>query len=140
LKEEDYYIKYKELVGEDIHINSLDSKSALDGGGNKDFLQQQDRHDEVLQQREVEINNLVKTINELSSMFKDLQMLVVEQGTILDRIDYNIESTEKIIIDANDHLTQADKNLASNCARNANLTLIAVIFVLSLLILMKLTR
>jgi syntaxin 16 len=132
VNEEGYYRKYKDLVGEDQH--SIDSKAGMIGSN---FLQQGESHDDILKQREVEINNIVKSINELTAMFKDLQTLVVEQGTILDRIDYNIETAERGIIDANKELTKADKNLSSNCARNANLTLIVIIFFLALLILMK---
>lgn len=34
---------------------------------------------------------MVQTINELTNIFKQMAELVYEQGTILDRIDYNIE-------------------------------------------------
>ena len=45
-----------------------------------------------------EIKNLVNTINDLAVLFKDLSVLVVEQGTILDRIDYNIETAHKDVV------------------------------------------
>ena len=41
----------------------------------------------------MEINQLVDTMNELGDIFKQLNNLVIEQGNILDRIDYNIEQT-----------------------------------------------
>ena len=46
----------------------------------------------AIAQREREINEIAKGIIELADIFKDLQMMVIDQGTILDRIDYNIEN------------------------------------------------
>lgn len=44
-------------------------------------------------QREQEILAIAQSVSELSVMFKQLNSLIVEQGTILDRIDYNLEQT-----------------------------------------------
>lgn len=44
--------------------------------------------------KDEEIQNLVKSINDLASIFKDLSVLVIEQGTILDRIDYNVQEAK----------------------------------------------
>jgi syntaxin 16 len=54
--------------------------------------------------RNIEINNLVTSINDLAVLFKELSVLVIEQGTILDRIDYNIE-------EALDHTIKGEKQL-----------------------------
>ena len=43
--------------------------------------------------RDAEINQLDDTMNELGDIFKQLNNIVIEQGNILDRIDYNIEQT-----------------------------------------------
>ena len=41
--------------------------------------------------RDREINSIVESIEELSQIFKELAVLVIDQGTVLDRIDYNME-------------------------------------------------
>ncbi len=44
-------------------------------------------------ERQKEIIHIAQSINELATIFRELSVLVIEQGTILDRIDYNIEQT-----------------------------------------------
>ena len=46
----------------------------------------------MVDQRESEITRIAKSIEELAQIFKELAVLVIDQGTILDRIDYNMES------------------------------------------------
>jgi len=45
----------------------------------------------IAMERSKEIDELVGNLSELGEVFKELNILVVEQGTILDRIDFNIE-------------------------------------------------
>jgi syntaxin 16 len=49
------------------------------------------QNDAAIMQREREINDIAKGIIELSDIFRELQAMVIDQGTMLDRIDYNVE-------------------------------------------------
>ena len=139
INEEEYIKKYRELVGDDIKYsgsdyNNLDSNSNLNKNGQ--FLNFENSND-ILKKRDNEINNLLSSINELATIFKDFQTLVLEQGTILDRIDYNIETAFTNTRDAHCQLEKANKNMEKNCSRNTNLILIAIIFILSILLILK---
>lgn len=48
-------------------------------------------NDAAIAQREREINDIAKGIIELSDIFRELQTMIIDQGTMLDRIDYNVE-------------------------------------------------
>lgn len=48
-------------------------------------------NDATIAQRESEINDIAKGIIELADIFRELQGMVIDQGTMLDRIDYNVE-------------------------------------------------
>jgi syntaxin 16 len=43
------------------------------------------------QTREQEIQRIAKSIVDLSTVFKDMASMVIDQGTVIDRIDYNME-------------------------------------------------
>ena len=44
-----------------------------------------------LETREKELNSIAKSINDLNQLFRDISEFVVEQGTILDQIEYNVD-------------------------------------------------
>src|SRR5271163_1079382 len=69
-------------------------------------------NDAVIAQREQEVNDIAKGIIELADIFKDLQAMVIDQGTMLDRIDYNVErmtvdvkaaEKELVVVSPHDH-------------------------------------
>ncbi|OLL23899.1 t-SNARE affecting a late Golgi compartment protein 2 [Neolecta irregularis DAH-3] len=63
--------------------------------------------DAAIIQREREIDDIAKGIIELADIFKDLQSMVIDQGTLLDRIDYNVETASRHVKAANVELDQA---------------------------------
>ena len=78
-------------------------------------------------QREREITDIAQGIIELADIFKELQTMIIDQGTMLDRIDYNVE---RMAVD----VKAADKelNVASGYQRKG--TKRRIIFLLILLV------
>lgn len=74
-----------------------------------DQLQLMETTDQIASTREKEINEIAKSINGLLIIFKELQTMVIDQGTILDRIDYNIEQVNTNMEESVVQLTKATK-------------------------------
>ena len=49
----------------------------------------------VAEERDKEVRNILQSIGDLTNIMKDLSVLVINQGTILDRIDYNMDQVSK---------------------------------------------
>lgn len=89
-QEKEYYIKRKELEGDEGVIkNPLMQNDKLN---NNDQMELESM-EHIAASRDAEINNIVQSINDLAILYKELSVLVLDQGNILDRIDYNIEQS-----------------------------------------------
>lgn len=82
-------------------------------------------------EREKEIIRIAKSIHELATLFSELNVLVIEQGTVLDRIDYNIEQTKQSVSKGKAELTEAEK--ISRRALTCKCMIVLVILVVILL-------
>lgn len=77
-----------------------------------------DEMEEMAAMRSSEIAQVASSISELHQIFKDLAGLVIEQGTVLDRIDYN---TEKIYKKSDDARGQMQKAVTKKKAGDSRL-------------------
>eukprot|EP00500_Bicosoecida_sp_ms1_P003009 CAMPEP_0203815044 /NCGR_PEP_ID=MMETSP0115-20131106/7454_1 /ASSEMBLY_ACC=CAM_ASM_000227 /TAXON_ID=33651 /ORGANISM="Bicosoecid sp, Strain ms1" /LENGTH=307 /DNA_ID=CAMNT_0050723933 /DNA_START=40 /DNA_END=963 /DNA_ORIENTATION=- len=68
-----------------------EGKAAVDTGFSEDQMSAVALAESTARERDQEIINIAKSIEELASIFKELATLVIDQGTVLDRIDYNME-------------------------------------------------
>lgn len=65
--------------------------------------------DAEVARREQGINRVADTILELADIFRDLQTMVIDQGSLVDRIDYNIDTTLHHVQNADKQLVQGER-------------------------------
>ena len=136
LNQELYNNKFNHFViDEEITNKSFSTKKNEENNSN-DFLSTQENNSQ-LRRRDQDLTNLLNSVNELAQIFKDMQTLVMEQGTILDRIDYNIDIASTNVSKGKKNITKADKYMKNNCFRNVIIILIVIIFIEALLIILK---
>lgn len=119
----------------DISTNSSDINE--NNNINNDNFLMKEEPDQLIEARDIEIDKISKKMNNLQELFKDLNIIVIEQGTILDRIDYNIDFAFENVKKGKKKITQANESHKGECFRNAILFLLIVIFLESCLILFK---
>jgi len=119
------------LPAKGLEDTSLSSSDPLTGRTiSVQEMQSLESTEAMVRAREEEIVKIAKNIEELSVIFKELAFLVIEQGTMLDRIDHNmdlvVERVEKGVLE----LEIADKYSKSNRANYCIgiLVLLIVIF------------
>lgn len=107
----------------------------------------EDPEDETIQSqaliahnRTEDINKLSQTFTDLASIFQQMHQLVMEQGTIIDRIDYNLESAQNYIHKGTDTLKKNHTQMKSRCADNVIKMLVSLIIIFSVLLVLKYAR
>jgi len=96
----------------DQYFDEEPNKITLDDvsvGFSAEQMAQIKRNAQDADQREKEIIGIAKSVNDLAQLFNELNVLVVQQGTVLDRIDYNIEQTVGQLRKAGQEIKKAEK-------------------------------
>ena len=143
-KNQQQYLKYLKEMGALSNINN-ENESTIDNLINSKiddeknnflYTQEDDKHQQI-KKRDEDISVLAKSIDELSGIFKDLQNIVQEQGTILDRIDYNINISYENSQQGLKYIKKAEEHQNESCFRNVILLLYIIIFIEAILIISK---
>jgi len=90
-----------------------------------------------IQLRDRELREIAKSIGSLAELFRDLSSLVIEQGTVLDSIEYNIDNTVVHMEEAVRELDTATRYQKNTGRRKCIFLLILIIFGLILILIFK---
>jgi len=95
-------------------LDRLESGRGGEGGMSEAQLQGLVAMEEQAGDRDRQVTNIVASIEELSQVMKDLSILIVDQGTVLDRIDYNMQATGDSVKAGVLELERAEKHQKSS--------------------------
>jgi syntaxin 16 len=120
----------------------FDFNGATSGDGGGEFFTTQqlavvDDLTEAVQSRDQEIVKIAQSIEELGTIFKELAVLVIDQGTILDRIDYNMEAVVEHTKTGIQQLERAEKSQKNARPIKCIVCLMSLVCVLLLILIMK---
>ena len=120
-------------AGTSNHFAGIGDLSTEEGGSffTTQQVQVVDDLQEAIESRDQEISKIAQSIEELGTIFKELAVLVIDQGTILDRIDYNMEA---VVESTKTGVTQLEK--AEKAQKNARPMKCIVCLVITIVILM----
>jgi syntaxin 16 len=94
-------------------------------------------NDAVISQREREITDIAQGIIELADIFRELQTMIIDQGTMLDRIDYNVERMTVDVKAADKELKVAGGYQKKSVKRKVMLLLVLLVVGMFILLLIK---
>ncbi|KAF3961132.1 hypothetical protein ACB098_10G107100 [Castanea mollissima] len=126
--------------GVDLEMNLNGNKSRLEDDEFSDvgFNEQQTvKIKKGQQEREREINQVVQSVNELAQIMKDLSVLVIDQGTIVDRIDYNIQTVAVSVDEGLKQLQKAERTQKKGGMVRCATVLVIMCFIMLVLLVLK---
>lgn len=93
--------------------------------------------EDVINERDTEIAQITSSIEELSTIFKELAVLVIDQGTVLDRIDYNMEQVMEQTEKGLDQLEKAERTQKSSRGMKCIGILLTFITLMTIILILK---
>eukprot|EP00007_Cunea_sp_BSH-02190019_P006148 CAMPEP_0174229926 /NCGR_PEP_ID=MMETSP0417-20130205/797_1 /TAXON_ID=242541 /ORGANISM="Mayorella sp, Strain BSH-02190019" /LENGTH=295 /DNA_ID=CAMNT_0015307535 /DNA_START=322 /DNA_END=1206 /DNA_ORIENTATION=+ len=102
-------LRGQEKVFDDDTLLDIDiaSEPTLRLGFSEGELASLETHEQLVHERSMEIRKIAESMAELASIMDDLNMLVVDQGSLLDRIDYNLENVETSVAEGLGQIQQS---------------------------------
>ncbi|KAJ2612765.1 Integral membrane protein SED5 [Coemansia sp. RSA 1365] len=91
----------------------------------------------AIAQREGELADIHESIVDLAAVFGQMQDMIIDQGTLLDRIDYNVETAVVNVSKAADELETADRHHKGAVANKCIIALGVVVILLVVILLIK---
>lgn len=88
-------------------------------------------------ERDREVVKIVGSIHDLGMVMKDLSVLVIEQGTVLDRIDCQLQETSSVVEQGVSQLRRAEKAQRRGILASCVLILCAMIAFLFVILIIK---
>ena len=137
INEEMQLQKYHEFNGVEDSFFNINNFDSIETTQTQKFNSIDAKKIDINKDRNKEIDQIVKTVNELKEIFQEVADMIIFQGTILDRIDYNIYESRHNIRRGNREMEETHERLKSGCLRRINQILIICIFIMSILIIFK---
>ena len=100
------------------HASVYDADGGSDPGFSEQQMRRVDRVEAHSYERDREVANILRSVNDLAGVMKDLSVLIIDQGTVLDRIDYNCETVAVTLEEGRKQLAKAE-----NYQKNSRLIL-----------------
>ncbi|KAH0794832.1 syntaxin 16/TLG2-like protein [Histomonas meleagridis] len=95
------------------------------------------QHQVDLSQRNTELATILNQLGDLRDIYNDLSTLIIEQGTILDRIDNYVENAQAEVQQAVEQVNKAEVHQSSKCFYYYLLLMIILIIILGSVIIVK---
>lgn len=129
--------------GDDLEMNLNRSQSGMEDEDLDDMVFNEHQMARVKKSeaftaaREQEIQQVAESVGELAQIMKDLSVLVIDQGTIVDRIDYNIQNVAASVEEGFKQLQKAERSQKKGGMVKCATILVIMCFVMLVLLIFK---
>merc|ERR1719361_3048956 len=129
--------KSSRYIDNDSISQTLPDLKNIADGFDAEQLQRLEQIEQNASNRTQEILNIAKSVHELATLFHELSVLVVEQGSLLDRIDYNVEQTLDNLGKAKKEIDKANVHQKRSRTALCIVVLIMLILVAAFILIIK---